>query len=138
MQELVGKVIVFTKNIEDFENYAEANMRARIVRIDEETNLSRPLEDQLFVITVDYSEFNDYNRQFESANYYDKSGKPNLTAREANMYSVKEEFHFGSPQLWPFENYFIVADDHQARLLERFKASGAKNYVAWLESQISL
>ena len=137
MNELIGKVVTFTKNIEDMEAYPEAGMKARIARIDVDTS-STDLHDHMYTITFDYSEFDQFNTQFESANYYNRDHVACLTAREANMYQVREKIYFGSPKLFPFDDFFKVVDTRQAILIERFKASGESNYVAWLESQIAV
>ena len=138
MQHLVGKTIQFTSKIEDMESYPEKGMRARIVSIDEEDTHMSDLHDHIYKITFDYSEFDEFNKSLESANYCDRKGVACLTARESGMYETKETIYFGSPKLWPFEDYFTASDDRQHELLKRFKESGAKNYVEWLESQIEV
>jgi hypothetical protein len=136
MQHLIGKTIQFTSKIEDMGAYPEKGMRARIVSIDEQDTNRPDLHDHLYKITFDYSEFDEFNKGLESANYYDRKGVACLTAREAGMYAPDELIYFGSPQLWPFEDYFTVLNEKQNTLIARFKESGATNYVEWLESQI--
>ena len=138
MQNLIGKTIQFTSKIEDMEAYPEKGMRARIVSIDEQDTHMADLNDHLYKITFDYSEFDEFNKSLESANYYDRKGVACLTAREANMYEPQELIYFGSPELWPFEDYFTTLDARQNALLARFKESGTTNYVEWLESQIEV
>ena len=138
MQHLIGKTIQFTSKIEDMEAYPEAGMRARIKSISARDTHRTDLHDHLYVIEFDYTEFNEFNAALEHANYYDKNGVACLTAREANMYDPQEEIYFGSPELWPFEDYFTLLDERQNYLIARFKESGATNYVEWLESQINL
>ena len=138
MQHLIGKTIQFTSKIELMESYPEKGMRGRIVSIDEEYTHMDDLEEHLYKIVFDYSEFDEFNKSLESANYYDKNGVACVTAREAGMYRVKELIYFSSPKLYPFEDYFTTLDARQNELLKRFKESGAKNYVEWLESQIEV
>lgn len=138
MQHLIGKTIQFTSKIEDMEAYPEKGMRARIVSIDEQDTHMVDLHDHLYKITFDYSEFDEFNKSLESSNYYDRNGVACLTAREAGMYAPDELIYFGSPKLWPFEDYFTTLDVRQNALLVRFKESGATNYVEWLESQIEV
>jgi hypothetical protein len=138
MQHLVGKTIQFTSKIEEMEAYPEKGMRARIVSVDEKDTHMKDLHDHMYIITFDYSEFDEFNEQFESANYYDKNSVACLTAREAKMYDVKERIYFGSPELWPLEDYFTTLDARQNELLKRFKKSRAESYVEWLESQIEV
>lgn len=138
MQHLVGKVVQFTTKIEDMEAYPERGMRARIVSVDEEDTNRTDLHEHLFKIKFDYSDFDDFNKSLESSNYYDRNGNACLTAREANQYEQQEVIYFGSPELWPFEDYFTTPDTRQNALLIRFKESAATNYVEWLESQIEV
>jgi hypothetical protein len=136
MQHLIGKTIQFTSMIEDMEAYPEAGMRARIVDITPKYTSDPDINEHIYDIKFDYSEFDEFNLKLESHNYYDNHHVPCLTAREAKMYSVVEKISFGSPELWPFEDYFTVLNEKQNNLLARFKESGATNYVEWLESQI--
>lgn len=138
MEEWVGKRIVFTKKIEDMEAYPEQNMRAKILRIDPEDTGSDDLNEHVYRIQFDYSEYDDFNRLLETANYYGKDGIPNKTAREAGHYDKLETIYFGSPVLYPFEDYFRVASNHHEKLHEQFRASGRNNYVEWLEGQIEI
>jgi hypothetical protein len=136
MQHLIGKVVTFSHKIEDMESYAEGGMRARIVSIEAKNTGSPDLHDHIYKIMFDFGEFDKFNRRFESSNYYDKNGSPTLNAREAGYYKEQEAIYFGSPGIWPFEDYFVLADAAQTELLERFKASGETDYVTWLESQV--
>jgi hypothetical protein len=136
MQHLFGKVVTFTPKIEDMESYAESGMRARVVSIDTQDTHSSDKHDHVYKIMFDFSEFDEFNRRFESSNYYDKNGSPTLTAREAGYYKEQDKIYFGSPEIWPFEDYFVLADAAQTELLERFKESGEADYVSWLEAQV--
>lgn len=138
MQELIGKVIQFTDKIEYVEAYPEIGMRARIISVKEQDTDCDDLEEHLYAITFDYSEFDEYNKAFEKSNYYDRNGNACLTARQANFYKVTEQIYFGSPKLYPFEEYFTVQDQKVNTLLKRFKESGKTNYAEWLESQIEI
>jgi hypothetical protein len=136
MHHLIGKTIQFTSKIEDMEAYPENGMRGRVVSIDEQDTHRSDLHDHLYKIAFDYSEFDEFNKSLESSNYYDKNGIACFTARQANMYEPQEIIYFGSPELWPFEDYFTVLNEKQNNLLARFKESGSTNYVEWLENQI--
>lgn len=137
MQQLVGKTVQFTSSIEDMEAYPENGMRARIVSITTRYTNVADINDHLYIIKFDYSEFDEFNKRFESSNYYDKNGNAILTARQANMYTVTEEIYFGSPKLYPFEQYFKVIDQARNTLIDQFKVSGATDYVQWLEDQLT-
>jgi hypothetical protein len=138
MQHLVGKTVQFTEKMEDIEAYPESGMRARILSVCEQDTDKKDLHDHLYLIVFDYSEFDDFNRQFESNNYYDKNGVACLNAREANQYQMQETIYFGSPTLFPFEDYFTLLNQRQTVLLARFQESGSTNYVEWLENQVEV
>ena len=121
--------VEFGPGIEDFECYAEPKMRAHLVAVDFH-------QDDVVLLKFEYSEFDEYNKAFESANYFDKNGEPTLTAREAGYYSIKEDI------------YVMAHDDLQAKMLTllnssslaliaEFKNSGQKSYVRWLEEQLT-
>lgn len=140
MQHLIGKQIQFTNKIEDMEAYPEGGMRARIVSINEEDTDSADKHNHVFIITFDYSEYDEYNKRFETANYYGKGiGAPaDKTAREAGQYHIQEKIYFGSPELWPFEEYFVLINEKSIALYDMFKASEATDYVDWLEQIVDI
>lgn len=138
MQQWIGKRIRFTDRIEEMESYPEGGMRARIISINGEDTDSPDLHNHVYRIKFDYSEYDDFNMLLETANYYGKDGIPNKTAREAGHYSKTETIYFGSPELFPFENYFQLTSKHHEKLYEQFLASGEDNYVEWLENQVEV
>jgi hypothetical protein len=86
----VGHDIEFNKAVEDTAEcvtpvYPEKGMRASVLKC-ELTELCYRHGD-VIALTVSYTKFDEYNKQFESANYYDEYGRPVLTAREANFYT---------------------------------------------------
>jgi hypothetical protein len=113
----------------ELEAYAEPKMRAHLVAVD----LQR---DDIAVLKVDYSAFEDFNKVFEQANYYDGQGNPTLTAREAGQYEPQEDL------------YVMASDDLESQILtilpsvslaliDEFKASEHTSYVRWLEEQLA-
>jgi len=138
MQHLIGKTVKFLNKIEQMEVNADPNQRARILSITGEYLDSEDKHDHVYIVTFDYSEFEEYNKNFASANFYDKNGNPTLTAHEAGVYKQHEKAYFGSPDIWPFENYFTLLDDKTSALIEKFKQSGETDYVVWLENQVAV
>jgi hypothetical protein len=100
-QSLVGRVILFKKGIEDHEVYAEPGMLAKVTSV-------RRIEEDLFSVSVSYSPFEEHNKNFELANYYDAQGVPSITAREAGFYSPTEAIYFDCPSRTPWERDFEV------------------------------
>jgi hypothetical protein len=136
----IGKVITFKPACEDLESYCEAGMKAKVTNI----SLMRHAEveqDMVYLVKLDYTDFDDYNRKFETANYYDKLGNPNLTAREAGFYKSEDTLYLGSNDIFPWDNYFKVEyDSISDRMYTRYANSNTDKtitYLKWLEIQLS-
>lgn len=136
MHHLVGKTIEFLDKIEDMELTADPKQRARIASVSGEYLDHEDKNEHIYKIIFDYSEFEEFNKQFASANFYDTSGNPTLTAHEAGLYENREVSYFGSPDMWPFEDYFVFLNDNTNALIEKFKQTSETNYVVWLENQL--
>lgn len=136
MNHLIGKTVQFTAMIEYMEAYPEAGMRAVITDAYCEDANSKDVNQHIYAIEFDFTNYDEFNRQFETANYYDSKHEPNLTAREAGYYKTKEKIFFGSPEIVPFKQYFTVLDEKTNRLYRQFKETGLQNYVEWLEGMV--
>lgn len=112
----------------ELEAYAEPNMRAHLVAVD----LQR---DDIAVLKVDYSAFEDFNKVFEKANYFDAHGNPTLTAREAGQYESTEDLYVMASADLEEKMLTILPSDSLA-LISEFKACGHASYVRWLEEQL--
>lgn len=122
-------VVTFKKRIEDQEAYPEKGMRARAL------SAGAPDSDDVVGILFQFDEFDAFNIPLESTSYYDKHGKPTLTARQANFYKPTECLYFdvtGDPA-----EFFEVVQDCSLALFTEFTASGVTgSYVEWLEQQL--
>jgi hypothetical protein len=122
-------VIEFGEKIETLEAYPDAKMRAHLVSV----VLQQP--DDVAVLSVDYSAFDEFNKAFEQSNYFDKGGQPTLTARQAGYYRLQD-------------NLYVMADDdleagilsllptNSLALFNEFLSSGQASYVSWLEEKL--
>lgn len=120
-------VVTFRKEIENKEGYAELGMRARVVGAKEKVDVVS--------LTFDFSDFEEHNKTLESTNYYDKSGNPTLTAREAGYYKPQESYYFDTSE--SPADFFDYESESRTALYKRFKASGATcSYVSWLEDLV--
>lgn len=131
-----GKVfeVAFKPEIENFETYAEPNMRCTISKA--ELMGSDP---SIVKVVFNYEKFDEFNKQFESANYYDKNREPCLTAREAKMYKVSEENYFDAET--PVSEIFEFLDSNSILLYSEYLALNAASelsYVAWLELKVKM
>ena len=136
----LNSIITFKKGCEDLESYCEAGMKAKITGIVLE-RMEEKEADLVYKITLDYSQFDDYNKNFETANYYDNNGNPTLTAREAGFYHIQDTLYLGSDNIWPWSNYFDVEHDSTSnRMFERYSRRTMDTdltYLKWLETQLS-
>ena len=117
--------VEFTNEIRYMECYAEKGMRANI------TNIT--IECDCICVYFDYTQFDDYNKQFESSNYYDNKGNPVLSAREAGYYRGKEAIYFdlnADPN-----NYFSEVGNPHSALYNAYleDRSSGETYIAFLE-----
>lgn len=122
-----GLVIEFGEGVEDIDAYPETNMRARLLGVE-----IRP--DDIAILKVDYSLFDEFNKSFESANYWDNFGTPRLTAREAGYYKAQEDIAVTASR--DLASVVSILDDKTRSLISEYEASSHKNYVRWLEDQL--
>lgn len=121
-------VVEFRGGIDQKESYAQPNMRARILGVQNR-------RDDIIEIIFDFEEFTQHNTPLESTGYYDKDRKPTLTARQAGYYHPQEGLYFDETEV--VADVFVVVDDAQVALFNRYKEAGATmSYVAWLEAQV--
>lgn len=121
-------VVTFLSPVLDKEAYLEPGMRGRLAGISD-------LNGEIFKLQVDLSEFDEFNKQFESSNYFDKNGHACLTARQVGYYkSPKEQIYIGYDE----EIDFIEIDgaDRVSLHEEYVKSGSGLHYVQWLEDRI--
>lgn len=138
MQHLIGNIVEFQPRIEDHEHYAMGGMRARVIHIEAKYAGYPDLQDHIYTITFNFGEFDEFNKQFESYDYYGPDRVANLNARQAGFYEPQDKLYFSSPELYPFETYFKVIDEKSEKLHQMFKESGETNYVKWLENRVEV
>ena len=125
----VHPVVEFRKGIEEIESYAEAGMRGRATGICDDP-------DGDVRIQVDFTEFEEFNKQFEMPNYYDKMGFPSLTAHEAGLYKPTDAYYFYPKE--DAEKYFTVVEDASLKLYNMYKQEPRSiSYVQWIEEMAS-
>lgn len=96
---LINQVITFNKGAEDLECYPEDGMCARVMRV-------TPDSDGVIKLDLDYSEFDEVNKAFESSNYYDDLGVACLNARQAGLYKAEDHIYIMEDD--PIGKYFEV------------------------------
>jgi hypothetical protein len=124
----IHPVVTCQKKIEDLENYAEPGMRARIIG-------STLQHDDVVKLKLDFTDFDEYNKQFESANYFDRTGNPVLTAREAGLYTKVMDCYVMAYE--EMEAFMTVTESASLALMNEYKASEFKGaYAEWLELRV--
>ena len=131
LQAMIGKDIEFYGKIDDYEYYAEAGMRATITDVTVQN--SNP-KDMVIKVGVSFVDFDEYNKKYESSNYYNDEGKPKWTAREAGFYEVVGYFYAGNN----VHDVLKLADPASRKLFDLFSADKVSQpnitYVEWLEA----
>lgn len=126
-------VVSFNKEIEEKEEYAEPGMRATVLRA------GLPQGDGVVQIFFDFEPHEAFNAPLEKHTYYDKSGVPCLTARQAGFYKAQDSMYF---ELTDKFNQFMspIPDEAMAlrlALMARHSAQArAVPYAQWLEDQV--
>lgn len=122
-------VVTFKKGIDDKESYAEAHMRARVLRC------SAPDGDEVLQLTFDFEEFDAHNTPLESANYYDDKGRATRTAKQAGYYKPQETLYFDLSER--VDDLFTIEAEEGVALFQEYTAQAPGcSYVSWLEAQV--
>lgn len=123
----VHPVVTFRPSVLVYENYMEPGMRGRLVSISNE-------RDDMFRLLIDFTEFDEFNQQFESRNYYDKNGVPCLTARESGYYKGSGHIYVDNDSEVDF---FEIEESERLKLHVEFQAGQSdKTYLQWLEDMV--
>lgn len=132
LNPLIGKDIEFLKDINDYEWYGERGMRATVLGITwhDESDANDPV----FKFHLSFKKYDDFNRPFESANYWDENGEATKTARESGDYKVEDYLYLGNN----WANCVELVDSNAGKLLDLFltdkEAQPDLTYVKWLEA----
>lgn len=130
IQSGLRPVITFTKEVDELEAYPEAGMRARVISAVQK-------HDDIIVLRVDYTDFDEFNEQFETANYYDGDGNATKTARESGHYTPQEDLYIGLDAEIPFS----IVESNRLKLYDQYRQHNkdfpGTSYVQWLEDQIA-
>lgn len=120
--------------IDDAEGYLEAGMRARVV--------DATISHDHVSLRLDAGPFDDHNRRFETANYFDAQDRCVLSARDAGHYPEGgivrvylsppgDGTGLGDRDL---ASLFTIVEDGASPLYARFLATGEPSYTACLEA----
>lgn len=125
-----GSVTVeFVPGVEDLECYPEKGMRATVISVVDDNDTG------VLKLRVSYEKFDEYNKSFESYNYFDKARQPVLNARSAGYYTVEETIYVMAND--KIEKYMRVLYDNSTALYDayRLEAPGI-SYTLWLENKV--
>lgn len=126
----VGSIDVqFKAKIEDYETFAEAGMRGRIV------SAIASVDD--LQLLVDFGVFDEHNRPLAKPTYFDAKGNPTRTAYEAGFYQPQERMYLElNEDLTP---YLEILSGERAALFNDYQGDTQKgdlSYVQWLEDHV--
>lgn len=140
MRDLIGLIasrghvdVEFTSKIHDLETYAEPCMRATLKGV-------RDDHDGVLRLQVSYEKYDEYNKQFESHNYWgvlSKGQEPSAaqyTARETGWYKVEDHIYVMDTD--DVSTYLVILDS--TPLYDAWVANNnGLSYVAWLEKLVN-
>lgn len=128
---LIGRAVEFGSKIEECESYLEPGMWGRILSI-------TYTGDECYRFKIKIDEFDPHNIPLETTNYYDKDGKPTLSARQAGHYQAEDDYYLPNPEDW--DEYFVIlaeGEDFSALLAEYIADPGtSRSYTHWLERKV--
>lgn len=126
VQDGIFPVVTFT-DLSDYESILEPKQRGRLTAV-------KFKHDDILVFTVDLTDFEEFNKQFESNTYFDKNHNPVLSVREAGFYESVTELYAMPDGEFPGE----VEESERLRVHDQWKKSGSTaSYVQWLEDQLA-
>lgn len=121
--------VEFVRGVVDLECYPEKGMRATILSILENS------DKDILKLRVSYEKFDEFNKAFESYNYFDKAGKPTLNARAAGYYNIEETIYVMAGD--KVETYMRVLNDNSTALYDAYRLEApAISYTLWLENLV--
>ena len=116
------------ENLETYYEYAEPGMRATITDIVKQ-------HDGVMIVRLDYTNYDEFNKAFESYNYYDSNNNATLNARQAGKYSTRDSMYIIPEN--ETEKYFTIISHQNNKLYNLYKSENNKlTYIAWLENHV--
>ena len=91
LESMIGKVVVFTAKVEETEVDYDPKQKAVLTNV-------KDLGDH-FRLTFNNERFEEYNKRYATANYFDKDDVPCLTAVEAGMMKTVYQTYLGSSEI---------------------------------------
>lgn len=113
-KNLVGKFIKFTDAVEEYELEFDAGMIAKITHFETEfLGLDEHGKEQWGInLFFDFSQYEEYNKQFMKPNFYDNNGLPTIKWSESKFYpSKKVTSYWFDPDLKQYPLPFEVVGD---------------------------
>lgn len=99
MKQFLNKTVEFENPtlIDEYEINFDAGMRARVIKVD--------FKDDVWELLFDFSEFEECNKKFAQADFYDYNGQPVLKWHETPYYpkNKKENCFFCENMSLPFK-----------------------------------
>lgn len=131
-EQFIDLHVEFLESIEEMETYAESGMRAVIKKV-----YPYPHDpEDVIIVEFSFVEYDDYNKNFESNNYYDKNRAPTLTAREAGYYSPVDSIYLDKQDFLALKYFKTLLSERSSLVGEYLESGTKKSYVTWLENVV--
>ncbi len=117
-----------TNRVDIFEGYPEEGMMLEIKGI-----RSHSHGNDVLVLNVSYTKFDEHNKQFETANYFDTNGKATLTAREKGEYHADDTIYVSGNDN-PNDYFIAEVNPVWEKYLQTRKPD--QTYLNWLKTQL--
>ncbi len=131
LEDLQNKIITFTPEVDNWEIDFDAGMKARVIS-------TGSANDDCDFILVDFSEFEESNKKFGQANYYNNQHEPCLFWWETKGYPAnkRKRIHLDlSPETWPFGVEPAPEVDTEAAAVKNamaeLRAATKKQILSW-------
>lgn len=121
-------VITFGPRIEEQECYPDEGMRGRLIR-------TKEMGDGMVEFEVALADFESFNLPLEKPAYYDKAGKPTLTATESGSKVATDTFYVELND--DIQGLLAITSSPKIDLYQRYlDANSGQTYTDWLEDQL--
>ncbi|MBW3243548.1 hypothetical protein KUV57_12820 [Epibacterium sp. DP7N7-1] len=130
--QLLGRCITLQEEILACDSYAQPGMRARV------SKMRACGLDGAIAVTLDFGEFETFNKPFETTSWEDQHLIVQLTAREAGAYAQVEDYFLAGVQ--QVRRAMSPLNEKVSSALQaRFRESGRpeEDYIAWLEERLA-
>lgn len=131
-EQFIDLHVEFLEAIEEMEAYPEKGMRAVIKKV---YPYQHDPED-VIIVEFSFKEYDDYNKNLESHNYYDKNRKPTLTARESGFYNPVDTVYLDKQDFLNMKYFKTLLSERSNLVMEYIESGTKESYTNWIENMV--